>query len=234
MTDNELILRSTTEAHVERLKLGEPTAEHAGPVPPQLPNRVPTRTAEQTLALPAVIDMARRRTRTEGFRGAVVLASRDHNRITVYSQYDAGARPPAPVAGAVEEAGIPVRTLDRRTYDLVWRAGHEDPTIVSLRRSPLVHFGLFTVLDNQADALLAKIEASAPASLVTPGLRTINFHRSHDAQRMINFGTWSTFDEMHVLLDQPGFTPGEKYHHGLAVFENDYFDVIDVVTGSDA
>jgi hypothetical protein len=73
--------------------------------------------------------------------------------------------------------------------------------------------------------------SGAPASLATPGLRAVDFHRSHDGQRLINFGTWSTFDQFHVLLDQPGFTKGKKYWDGLATFENDYFDVIDVVSG---
>ncbi|WP_236795642.1 hypothetical protein [Amycolatopsis sp. GM8] len=61
------------------------------------------------------------------------------------------------------------------------------------------------------------IDGRADASLATPGLRTINFHRSHDRERMINFGMWSSF------------ASNEKYRSGLATFQNDYFDLVDVV-----
>jgi hypothetical protein len=232
----DLTLRTSADSNVvaliERLELGESSGQEPVAIP-QPPNRTPVRTREQSLALPAVMDTVRGWSRKEGFVGAVVLASRDHNRITVYSQFEPGmsddAQPALRVLDSIDALGIPARTLDRRTYDLMWRDGNEALTGVSPLHTPVVHFGLFTVLDDQADALLEKVESTAPASLVTPGLRTINFHRSHDRQRVINFGTWSTFEHFHVLHEQPGFTTGEKYWQGLATFENDYFDVIDVI-----
>jgi hypothetical protein len=228
----DLTLRTTTDSNVvavvERLELGEP--EQIDLAAAQPPNRIPRRTDEQSLVLPAVTERVQLWRHHEGFRGAVVLASRDHNRITVYSRHDSGAAAPR-LLTTDDALGVRARTLDWRTYDLMWRDGNEVPTVVSPQHTPVVHFGLFTVLDDQADALLERVAAGAPASLVTPGLRAINFHRSHDGQRLINFGTWSTFDRFHVLLDQPGFTTGKKYWDGLATFENDYFDVIDVVSG---
>ncbi|WP_290051884.1 hypothetical protein [Amycolatopsis solani] len=235
MNTTGLTLQTTTDSNVvavvERLELGEPVKTE--PATAQPPNRIPRRTDEQSRVLPTVVERVRQWHRNEGFRGAVVLASRDHNRITVYSRFDSGigtATRPAPRVLTTDNAlEVPARTLDWRTYDLMWRDGNEVPTVVSPQSTPVVHFGLFTVLDDQADTLLDRVAASAPASLVTPGLRTVNFHRSHDGQRLINFGTWSSFDQFHVLLDQPGFTNGKKYWDGLATFQNDYFDVVDLV-----
>lgn len=227
-----MALRTTADsgvfAVIERLELGVPeeVASSAGAQPP---NRAPRRTEEQSLALPVASLKARTWRRSEGFCGAVVLASRDHNRISVYSRFVTGVAVPPPVLDSADALGVAARSLDRRSYDLMWRDGNEDPAIVSLSHTPVVHFGLFTVLDNQSEALLDRVAAAAPASLVTPGLRAINFHRSHDGQRLVNFGTWSSFDEFHVLLDQPGFATGEKYWKGLATFQNDYFDVVDVI-----
>ncbi|MFC4950054.1 hypothetical protein [Pseudonocardia sp. GCM10023141] len=224
-------------AMIERLDLGESAGTLPG-VGPRPPGTEPRRTSEQAHVLPGVIDHVHGWRTDAGFRGAVVLASRDHNRISVYSRFDAGTelagRPAPRVLDAVAAQGIQAQTLDWRCYDLAWRDGNEPFTVVSFSHTPLVHFGLFTVLDGQADALLDKIEASAPASLATPGLRTINFHRSHDNERMINFGTWSTFNHFQTLLDQPGFANNEKYWTGLATFENDYFDVVDIVEDSGA
>jgi heme-degrading monooxygenase HmoA len=219
---------------LERLELGEPEETDCARDIPQPPSAHPRRTPEQAHVLPHIVDHVRSWRRDAGFRGAVVLSSRDHNRISVYTRFDVGtelvSRPAPRVLDTVEAQDVPVRTLDWRTYDLMWRDGHEAPTTVSLSHTPLVHFGLFTVLDGQADALLEKIESSAPASLATPGLRTVNFHRSHDCERMVNFGTWSSFEQFQTLLSQPGFAAGEKYWSGLATFQNDYFDVVDVTT----
>jgi hypothetical protein len=220
-------------AMIERLELGKPAGIAPELDPAQPPGAGPRRTPEQFRVLPGVVDHVRGWRKDTGFRGAVVLASRDHNRVSVYSRFEAGAelagRPAPRVLGTVAAQGIQVNTLDWRSYDLVWRDGNETPTVVSLNHPPLVHFGLFTVLDAQADALLDKVEASAPASLATPGLRTINFHRSHDGKRVLNFGTWYNFDRFRTLLNQPGFASDKKYWSGLATFQNDYFDVVDVV-----
>ncbi|MEU8661902.1 hypothetical protein [Actinoplanes philippinensis] len=227
-----ITLRTTADsgviAVIERLELGVP--EQAGPAAgAEPPNRLPRRTDEQSLVLPLIVTKVRGWRWEQGFRGAVVLASRDHNRVTVYSRFDAGTGSACQVLDNADTLGVPARVLDRRTYDLVWRDGDEATTTISPAHTPVVHFGLFTVLDDQSGALLERVADSAPASLVTPGLRTVNFHRSHDGQRLINFGTWTSFDQFHVLLDQPGFADGEKYWKGLATFQNDYFDVVAVV-----
>jgi hypothetical protein len=237
MTTPTLTLSTTADSNIvaliERLELGEPAPIAPGPAGPQPPNTDPRRSPAQIRILPSVVEHVRAWRHDTGFRGAIVLAGRDHNRISVYSRFDAGTqlsgRPAARVLQTVAAQGIQARTLDWRSYDAVWRDGNETATVVSLDQTPLVHFGLFTVLDGQADALLGKIDASASASLVTPGLRTINFHRSHDRERIINFGTWSSFEHFQTLLSQPGFVSGQKYWTGLATFQNDYFDVIDIV-----
>jgi hypothetical protein len=220
---------------VERLELGEPAALSPWVDAPRPPGDDPRRTAEQMNALPGVIDQVRGWGRRPGFAGAVVLSSRDHNRITVYSQFESGTefvgRQAPQVIDTVLTHGVAARILDRRLYDLVWRDGNDPVTVISASETPSVHFGLFTVLNGQADALQDKIEASASASLATPGLRTVNFHRSHDGERMINLGTWTTFEAHHVLLRQRGFLDNAKYWRGLAAFQPDYFDVVEVVAG---
>lgn len=237
MTSPTVTLSTTADSKVvaliERLELGEPEASWSGPEAPRPPSPDPRRTPEQIRALPGVVDQVHGWRRDAGFRGAIVLASRDHNRVSVYSRFDAGTeragRPAPRVLDTLVVQGIPARTLDFRTYHLAWRDGNDTSTVVSLDQTSLVHFGLFTVLDGKADALLHKVEACAPASLLTPGLRTINFHRSRDGERLINLGTWSTFEHFQTLLGQPGFANNEKYWRGLATFQNDYFDVVAVV-----
>ena len=177
MTIAELTLRTTAEskvvAVVERLQLGRSAGADPAAGAPQPPNRHPRRTQEQSAVLPAVAEQVRGRRGEDGFRGAAILASRYHNRLTVYRLFDAGVRntglPSPRVLPTIEALGVPVQTLDWRTSDMVWRDGNEAPTVVSLRHTPVVHFGLFTVLDDRADALLATIQAGAPASLTTPG-----------------------------------------------------------------
>src|SRR6185436_8792535 len=118
---------------------------------------------EQARVLPAIRETVRQWRHDPRFRGAVVLASRDHNRVTIYSRFEAGATPR--VLEHDDALGVPARTLDWRAYDLMWRDGNEPTTLVSLRHTPVVHFGLFTVLDDQSEALLDKVRASAPNSL---------------------------------------------------------------------
>lgn len=212
---------------LERIELGEPSDTVPDSDAPAFPNAESHRTAEQERVIPLLVEHVRVHSRQPGFRGGVVLASRDHNRVSVYVRTDTsriGSVEPA--AGVVERAGVAHRTLDRRAFDLVWRDGHEKPAVVSPSHSPIVHFGLFAVLDDQADVLQQRIEAMAPLSLGTPGLISVNFHRSHDDQRFVNFGTWTTLADMAKLLDQPGFKDNAVYWAGLALFENDYSDVV--------
>ena len=71
----------------------------------------------------------------------------------------------------------------------------------------------------------------APKSLqVTPGLISINFHRSFDGLRVTNLGTWSTFDNFNELIQQPGFSDDSLYWSGVADFQPDFFDVVFVQT----
>lgn len=167
------------------------------------------------------------------FVAAVLLRGRERGGITCYSQW----RPPVDgsAPGAVPgswslEAILPAFTmLDSRTYAVEFSDSADPPTRVSLDGTPFVHFGIFGVVPENQDRLLELARENAPRSLeVTPGLISINFHRSVDGSQVINLGTWSTFDHMNQLLQQPGFRDDSLYWSGVAEFQPDFFDVVAV------
>ncbi|WP_236795641.1 hypothetical protein [Amycolatopsis sp. GM8] len=98
MTTPTLTLGTTADskvvAMIERLELGEPAGIEPTLAAPQPPSTDPRRTPEQFRVLPSVVDHVRGWSKDAGFHGAIVLASRDHNRLTVYSRFDAAPRSP--------------------------------------------------------------------------------------------------------------------------------------------
>ncbi|MFH8470873.1 hypothetical protein [Streptomyces sp. NPDC017991] len=168
--------------------------------------------------------------KTDGFVGGVLLAGQKGD-IVLYSQWETTANPPAEmlpewsIAPAVPE-------LDRivgGTFTVDFSA--PDPfSEVSLARTPKAHFGVFTVAPENQERLLELARESALKSMGTPGLLAVNFHRSLDGHRVLNFGLWSDFDGFGKLLDRPGFTDDGQYWNGVAGFRPHYFDVAAVVT----
>ncbi len=165
------------------------------------------------------------------FVAAVLLRGRERGGITSYSQWkqpvDGSA--PATVPGAWSlEATLPTFTmLDSRTYTVEFTDSANPPTLVSLDQTPLAHFGIFSLAGENQDRLLDLARENAPRSLqVTPGLISINFHRSVDGTQVINLGTWNTFDHINALLQQPGFRDNSPYWSGVADFQPDFFDVV--------
>jgi hypothetical protein len=136
---------------------------------------------------------------------------------------------PATVPGAWSlEATLPAFTmLDSRTYAVEFTDSADPPTLLSLDQTPFAHFGIFSVAIENQDRLLDLARENAPRSLqVTPGLISINFHRSVDGNQVINLGTWNTFDHINTLLQQPGFSKDSLYWSGVADFQPDFFDVV--------
>lgn len=165
------------------------------------------------------------------FVAAVLLQGRAHGGITSYSQWKgpgAGSAP-AEVPGAWSiSSALPAFTmLDSRTYKVEFTDSATPPSLLSLEGTPMAHFGIFGVTRENQDRLLDLARENAPRSLqVTGGLISINFHRSVDGLQVINLGTWTTFDHMYELLQQPGFREDSVYWGGVADFQPDFFDVV--------
>ena len=222
---------------IERLELGTP---ETGPGPnssaPPRPTDAPTVSTEQVVA----VDAARRHIdavwrHDEDFAGSLLLRSRDHNRLTVYSQWRRRPNPvpaePPPawsIAAPARAAEPNTRVLDARTYHVEFTDGAHPPTTLSTGSTPFVHFGIFSVAAGQQDALLDLAREYAPASLVTPGIVAVNFHRSLDGRQVVNLGPWTSFDAFTKLFDISGFKDESVYWEGVAQFQPDYFDLVDV------
>lgn len=224
---------------IERLGLGAP---EAGPGPdssaPPRPTDVPTVSTEQVAAVDAArrhIDAAWRH--DEDFAGSLLLRSRDHNRLTVYSQWRRrpdsvpGEPPPAwSIAPHVHAVEPSTHVLDARTYRVEFTDGTHPPTTLSTSSTPFVHFGIFSVAAGKQDALLVLAREYAPAALVTPGIVAVNFHRSLDGQQVVNLGPWTSFDAFATLFEISGFKDQSVYWEGVARFQPDYFDLVGVTS----
>ncbi|MDR7275628.1 hypothetical protein [Catenuloplanes atrovinosus] len=217
-------------AVLERFEFGDP-----GPDKPSIapPTRTPSVRPEQRAALDAVLaHLERDHSFHKDAVAGVVLLGRDHNRLAVYTQWrtpDSGppVEVPAPwsVADVLLRAEPTTRVLETRTYTVEFTLGHRQPRHARRLGGPLVHFGMFSFPPAEQDVLLGLARQHAPGSLVTPGLTSVNFHRSLDRTRALNLGVWESFDNFMKLLDQPGFTDEQVYWEGVAQFHPDYFDV---------
>lgn len=195
-------------------------------------------TPEQVTAIAAARTLvARRWAQQDDFVGAVLLRGREHNRLTAYSQWRipaAGAPPEVPeswsLQATLKKAVDGAHTLDARTYSLAFTDGNVPRTEISLEETPIVHFGIFTFPLGNQDKLIELAREYGPKSLPTPGLMTINSHRSVDGLEVINLGTWRSFRDFEKLIEQPGFADGEVYWEGVSDFQPDFFDVVDVKT----
>lgn len=165
------------------------------------------------------------------FVAAVLLRGREHGGIASYSQWrrpsDGYAPAAVPGAWSLEAALSEFVMLDSRAYAVEFTDSADPPTLLSLDRTPFVHFGIFSMAPENQDRLLDLARENAPRSLQhAPGLISINFHRSVDGLRVINLGTWSTFDHVNSLLQQPGFSKDSIYWNGVADFHPGFFDVV--------
>ncbi|NJP74943.1 antibiotic biosynthesis monooxygenase [Streptomyces sp. C1-2] len=167
---------------------------------------------------------------TTGFVAGLLLIGQS-GELVLYSQWTSQAD--APVEVLPEWSLAPaVQGLDRidsRTFGVDFTA----PDVLSeasLKATPHVHFGVFTVEPDKQEHLLDLAREHAPTSMGVPGLTTINFHRSLDGRRVINLGLWSGFGEFENLLTRPSFAQGDEYWNGVATFRPRFFEVAAVVT----
>ena len=194
----------------------------------------PSRAHEPGTTRPEVTGAARylrdTLSKIDGFVAGLLLAGQ-HGEVALYSQWWTGVTTPAepPDAWSLAPALDGFTRVDGRIYAVDFTA----PDViseVSLTGTPHAHFGVFTVIPETQEQLLGLAHYHAPASIGTPGLAAINFHRSLDGHRVINLGLWTGFAEFDHLLVQPGFEAGAKYWKGVAGFRPHFFDVAAVVT----
>jgi hypothetical protein len=169
------------------------------------------------------------------FVGAILLRSRDHGGVSCYAQWKRaadGSAPTAPAASRSLAAALPnFKLVDSRTYTVEFTAQAESvtlPTRVSLKQTPIAHFGIFDVTGKSQDVMLDRARENAPKSLGTPGLLAINFHRSIDGLQVLNLGAWSTLGGFKALLQRPGFKKQDEYFKNISEFTYDFFDVVAV------
>lgn len=177
-------------------------------------------------------------TNAPDFVGAVLLRSRIHGGVSCYAQWKrptSGSAPTAPPASQSLASALSMfETLDSRTYSMEFSSHAPSvapPTLVSMERTPCGHFGMFTLTPENQNRMVDLARAYGPKSLTTPGLLAINFHRSHDGERVINFGQWAFVDiDFNQLNQQPGFRDEDLYWKGVAEAQPDFFDIVAVVT----
>lgn len=167
---------------------------------------------------------------TPGFVAGLLLDGHD-GELVLYSQWRTAGPAPhrIPDAWSLAPAAEDLVLVDARTYAVDFVAPGP-VTEVSPAATPHAHFGVFTVSPASQRRLLELARTPAPASIGTPGLRAINFHRSLDGRRVINLGLSTGFDEFAALLSRPGFTGGAEYWTDVAGFRPHYFDVAAITT----
>ena len=109
--------------------------------------------------------------------------------------------------------------LDSHIYEVA--VSQPDDADLTIKPGRLWHIGAFRVLPENQPRLVA-LEAEIPTiSLQHPDLLCVNFHRSLDGTRTMNYGFWSTLERFDLLLKEDRFAPVRDYWHGLA--ENDFY-----------
>lgn len=119
--------------------------------------------------------------------------------------------------------------LDSHVYEVaVSQPEDADLTIQSGR---LLHIGEFRLLPENQPRLVA-LEAEIPSiSLQHPDLLCVNFHRSLDGTRTMNYGFWSTLEQFGLLLSEDKFAPVRDYWRGLADNEFHVYEIVNVFEG---
>lgn len=178
------------------------------------------------------------------FVGAALLKCRNRGGLSCYAHWkrpsdgSSAAAPDAPTATQTLAVALEMfrtttyRRMDSRTYTLDFSDTAEGvglPSLVSLEKTPCAHFGVFSVTRDTQNHLLDLARANGPESLVTPGLQSINFHRSLDGKRVINLGLWANFDNWEDLNKLSDFKGDDMYwEHDVDDWQPDLFKVVAV------
>lgn len=116
--------------------------------------------------------------------------------------------------------------LDSHVYEVA--VSKPDDADLTIKPSRLLHLGEFRLVPENQPRLIA-LEAEIPAiSLQHPDLLCVNFHRSLDGTRTMNYGFWSTLEHFDRLLTEERFAPVRDYWRGLAENEFHVYEVVGV------
>ncbi len=116
--------------------------------------------------------------------------------------------------------------LDSHIYEVA--ISQPDDADLTIKPGRLLHIGEFRMSPENQPHLVA-LEAKIPAiSLQHPDLLCVNFHRSLDCTRTMNYGFWSTLERFELLLKEDRFAPVRDYWRGLAENEFHVYEVASV------
>lgn len=119
--------------------------------------------------------------------------------------------------------------LDSHVYEVaVSQPEDADLTIQSGR---LLHLGEFRLLPENQPRLVALEAEIPPVAFKHPDILSVNFHRSLDGTRTMNYGLWSTLERFNLLLTEDEFAPIREYWRELAETEFHLYEVVNVFEG---
>lgn len=170
------------------------------------------------------------------FRAGLLLRSRDHTRggLSTYVQWRVPGDGHRPAAVPAEWTLAPLLhsypRLDARTYrvEFTMQSGSEDgPSSVRLKDTPFAHLGIFPIRRGEQDRMLDLNRRNVVTSLDTPGMVSVNFHRSVDGTQVVDLGIWSSLENQAQLLDGSGFRNDDLYwRKTVADFRPDFLDIV--------
>lgn len=174
----------------------------------------------------------------EAFIGAALLRGRNHPGISSYAQWqrltDTFSPDAPPPAWSLAAALADFKTVESRIFstDFIENLSNPTGTILSFEEAPHLHYGLFSVKPENQNKVMDLGRGNSGKLLGMPGLASINWHRSIDGRMINNFGTWQHFDGLQQMGQQKGFRLGttDVYWHGWADWDNELFDLSDVIT----
>jgi hypothetical protein len=118
---------------------------------------------------------------------------------------------------------------DSHVYEVA--VSKPDDADLTIKQGRLLHLGEFRLLPENQPRLVA-LEAEIPAiSLQHPDLLCVNFHRSLDGTRTMNYGFWNTLEHFDKLLTEERFATVRDYWRGLAENEFHVYEIVSVFEG---
>jgi hypothetical protein len=116
--------------------------------------------------------------------------------------------------------------VDSHLYEVI--VSKPDYADLTIQPGRLLHLGEFRLSPENQPRLVA-LEAEIPAiALQHPDLLCVNFHRSLDGTRTMNYGFWRTLENFSLLLTDDRFTPVREYWRELAENEFHVYEVASV------
>ncbi|MBD1852165.1 antibiotic biosynthesis monooxygenase [Leptolyngbya sp. FACHB-711] len=116
--------------------------------------------------------------------------------------------------------------LDSHVYEVV--VSQPDDADLTIKAGRLLHLGEFRLSPENQPRLVALEAEIPPISLQHSDLLCVNFHRSLDGTRTMNYGFWSTLEHFNRLLSEERFAPVRDYWRGLAENEFHVYEIASV------